>query len=81
MLAAVTWARVPAAPRLRAESGGAALSTLADPCRGALLSGSSYVPDGMCARVVATGVTDVRQISFSSDGALWATSGTGAIAA
>ncbi len=33
----------------------------------------------MCARVVATGVTNVRQISFSSDGALWATSADGPI--
>jgi glucose/arabinose dehydrogenase len=59
--------------------GGGLASMLADPCRGAMLSGTAYVPEGMCARVVATGVSNVRQLSFSSDGALWATSSDGAI--
>jgi len=58
---------------------GGLASLLADPCRGAMLTGTSYVPDGMCARVVATGLRKVRQLSFSSDGALWATSSDGAI--
>jgi glucose/arabinose dehydrogenase len=55
------------------------MSMLPDPCRGTELSGTFHVPDGMCASVVATGLTDVRQITFSSDGSLWAASSKGQI--
>ncbi len=53
---------------------------IGDPCRGAPLpTGQHYVPSGMCARVVATRIGGVRQITFAPNGDLFAVSSNGTI--
>jgi len=63
--------------------GGAAggnTTTLADPCRGtALPTTGHYVPSGMCARTIATGLGEMRQLTFSSNGDLWGVNADGQI--
>ncbi len=51
-----------------------------DPCRGtALPTDQHYVPAGMCARVVATGILSQRQLTFAPNGDLFAVSRNGTI--
>jgi glucose/arabinose dehydrogenase len=51
-----------------------------DPCRGTPLpTAQHYVPQGMCARVVATRITGARQIMFAPNGDLVSTSNSGTI--
>jgi glucose/arabinose dehydrogenase len=48
------------------------LTTQADPCRGvALPSSQHYVPQGLCARLVASNLSDLRAITFAPDGELF----------
>ena len=53
---------------------------LADPCRGTVLpTDAHYVPASLCARTVASGQGDLRQIVFASNGDLWGVTGGGQI--
>ncbi len=59
---------------------GGSTTTLADPCRGtALPTTGHYVPSGMCARTIATGQGELRQLTFSSNGDLWGVIANGQI--
>jgi glucose/arabinose dehydrogenase len=51
-----------------------------DPCRGIELPADQhYVPAGMCARLVATNIANIRQITFAPNGDLWAATNSGNI--
>src|SRR5438874_2172027 len=51
-----------------------------DPCRGvALPDANHYVPSGMCARMVASGVSGLRQIAFAPNGDLFGQAASGTI--
>lgn len=51
-----------------------------DPCRGVpLATDSHYVPAGMCARVVASGLSDPRQLSFAPNGDLFVQGSSGVV--
>ncbi|HEY8076806.1 MAG TPA: hypothetical protein VIF62_21920 [Labilithrix sp.] len=51
-----------------------------DPCRGAPVpADQAHVADGMCARLVANGLGNVRQMTFASDGTMFAGSNNGQI--
>ena len=51
-----------------------------DPCRGTPLPADQhYVPAGLCARVVATGILSQRQLTFAPNGDLFAVSRSGTI--
>jgi len=59
---------------------GGTTTTLADPCRGtALPTTAHYVPAGMCARQIASGQGELRQLTFSSNGDLWGVNAAGQI--
>lgn len=61
------------------EDGGKPLpAAKGDPCRGVPLpAGDHYVPEGMCARLVAAGVSGLRQITFAPDGDLFGANTSG----
>ena len=62
-----------------AGTGGAAVA-MPDPCRGTPLPANAhFVAAGMCARTVATGQGDLRQLTFSSNGDLWGVTDPGQI--
>ncbi len=66
------------APAAAAGDGGAV--AFPDPCRGtALPVDNHYVPAGLCARTVATGQGELRQLTFSSNGDLWGVTAPGQI--
>jgi glucose/arabinose dehydrogenase len=49
-----------------------------DPCRGfELPADEHHVPAGMCARLVATGIGGIRQITFAPNGDLWGVASNG----
>ncbi len=51
-----------------------------DPCRGVPLPpGDHYAPAGVCARLVASGVSGLRQIAFAPDGDLFGAASNGNI--
>ena len=51
-----------------------------DPCRGfELPADQHYVPSGMCARLVATNIGGIRQITFAPNGDLWGVNSGGSI--
>jgi glucose/arabinose dehydrogenase len=51
-----------------------------DPCRGFELPvDQHYVPSGMCARLVATNIGGIRQITFAPNGDLWGVNSGGSI--
>lgn len=55
-----------------ADSGKVYPAAKGDPCRGfAIPTDQHYVPAGMCARLVATNVAGIRQITFAPNGDLW----------
>ena len=62
------------------DTGGPLPEAQGDPCRGVPLpEDQHYVPDGLCARVVASGVSKLRSIAFSSDGDLFGQAQSGTI--
>jgi glucose/arabinose dehydrogenase len=59
-----------------ADSGKVYPAAKGDPCRGIEIpTDQHYVPAGMCARLVATNVGSIRQITFAPNGDLWGAAG------
>jgi glucose/arabinose dehydrogenase len=55
-------------------------AAVGDPCRGVPLpTDQHYVPMGMCARLVASGVSGVRQLEFAPNGDLFAQASSGRV--
>jgi glucose/arabinose dehydrogenase len=51
-----------------------------DPCRGAPLpTDQHFVPSGMCASLVASGLGQIRQVTFAPDGTIFAVTTSGVI--
>ncbi len=63
-----------------AATDGALITAMGDPCRGiALPTSLHYVPQGMCARLVAGGLGNARQLAFAPNGDLFVASLSGPI--
>jgi glucose/arabinose dehydrogenase len=61
-----------------ADSGKVYPAAKGDPCRGVELpENQHYVPAGMCARLVATNIGGIRQITFAPNGDLWGVASNG----